>query len=167
MNEKAVHLSLEWRIIIKFLTNEAVKPSGTCLEPKAQFEEETLCKTSIENQLHHWRAKTDEIADRIGRYLLAVKTVSSERVCTLDSKITNRQLQKHTIADCSLFVGSLWTRRWWISNLHCTTYETCLLYLTPETKRAFQCNGVIPHRQNRIKKRRRFLLARIWQLFLG
>jgi len=72
MSEVKVHISVEQRIIIKFLTKEACKPSEICSRLKRHYGEKTLsnvsvCKWSsafkkgretVENEPHERRPRT-------------------------------------------------------------------------------------------------------------
>jgi hypothetical protein len=71
MSEVKVHVSVEQRIIIKFLEKESCKPSGICSRLKRQYGEKTLsnvgvCKWSsafkkgretVENEPHQRRPR--------------------------------------------------------------------------------------------------------------
>ena len=82
MSEVKVHVSVEQRIIIKFLTNEGFKPSEICSRLKRQYGEMTLSNVSVykwsstfkkgretvENKPHErrpWTSITGENSDRI------------------------------------------------------------------------------------------------------
>jgi len=47
MSEAKVHVSMEQRIIIKFLMKEGLKPSEICLRLKRQYGEKTLSNVSV------------------------------------------------------------------------------------------------------------------------
>jgi hypothetical protein len=47
MSETKVHVSVEQRIIIKFLTKEGCKPSEICSRLKRQYGEKTLSNVSV------------------------------------------------------------------------------------------------------------------------
>jgi hypothetical protein len=47
MSEAKVHVSLEQRIIIKFLKKEGCKPSEICSRLKKQYGEKTLSNVSV------------------------------------------------------------------------------------------------------------------------
>jgi hypothetical protein len=47
MSEAKVHVSVEQRILIKFLTKEGCKPSEICLRLKRQYGEKTLSNVSV------------------------------------------------------------------------------------------------------------------------
>ena len=49
MSEAKVHVSVEQRIIIKFLTKEGCKPSEICSRLKRQYGEKTLSYVSVYN----------------------------------------------------------------------------------------------------------------------
>jgi transposase len=82
MNEAKVHVSVEQRIIIKFLTKEGCKPSEICSRLKKQYGEQTLSNVSVykwssefkkgretvENEPHEHRPRTSitgENRDRV------------------------------------------------------------------------------------------------------
>jgi hypothetical protein len=82
MSEATVHISVEQRIIIKFLTKECCKPSEICSSLKRQHGEETLSNVSVykwnsafkigretvENEPHERRPRTSitgENSDRV------------------------------------------------------------------------------------------------------
>jgi transposase len=52
MSEAKVHVSVEQRIIIKFLTKEGCKPSEICSRLKRQYGEKTLSNVSV----YKWRS---------------------------------------------------------------------------------------------------------------
>ena len=82
MSEANVHVSVEQRIIIKFLTKEGCKPSEICSRLKKQYGEKTLSNVSVhkwsrafkkgretvENERHERRPRTSitgENSDRV------------------------------------------------------------------------------------------------------
>jgi transposase len=82
MSEAMVHVSVEQRIVIKFLTKEGCKPSEICSRLKRQYGEKTLSNVSIykwssafkkgretvENKPHERRPRTSisgESSDRV------------------------------------------------------------------------------------------------------
>jgi transposase len=82
MSEAKVHVSMEQRIVIKFLTKEGCKPSEICSRLKKQYGEKTLSNVSVykwnsafkkgretvENEPHERRPRTSitgEYSDRV------------------------------------------------------------------------------------------------------
>jgi transposase len=87
MSEAKVHLTVEQRIIIKFLTKEGCKPSEICSRLKKQYGEKTLSNVSVykwssafkkgsetvENEPHEHRPRTSITAENSDFFLSGIR----------------------------------------------------------------------------------------------
>jgi len=97
MSEAKVHVSVEQRIIIRFLTKEGCKPSEICSRFKRQYSEKTLSNVSVykrssafkegretvENEPHERRSRTSltgENSDRVDALIWENRRVTVREV---------------------------------------------------------------------------------------
>ena len=100
MSEAKVHVSVEQRIIIKFLKKEGCKPSEICLRLKKQYGEKTLSNVSVVS-VYKWSSafkkgrETVENEPHERRPRTSVRGESSDRV---DALIQENRISSQSVA---------------------------------------------------------------------